>query len=146
MMNFIQSLKNLLTPDPPDHPFRKKAVQQTTIIDNIKEPDNIKDVTWGIDRKVVKAKTEVGDDFLSWEQLDKGKTKLSPADLDEYDMTVIRQKKINTNNYKLVKPYVLAGWTNEQIASVLNRSRSWVERLSPRVKDAMKLRSTPTLT
>lgn len=141
MTVLFEYIKNFVTPSPPDHPFKAVTKVVTPVTEHV-EPDDIKSVNWG-DNNVVKAKTEVGTDFMSWEQLDKGKTKLSPVDLDDYDMTIIRQKSINTNNYKLVKPYVVAGWSNEQIASVLGRSRSWVERLSPRVRDAAKLRNNP---
>lgn len=128
------------TPTP--HPFQNKKTNPVVIPEGqIKEEDVI-ETTWG-NNQIVKVKHKSSVASEEWEIKDNSKTKLKPVDLDEFDLHVIRQKGLNYHNYKLVKPFIVTTdkFTNNEIALSLNKSLSWVERLAPRIKDAMKLRS-----
>ena len=144
----ISLIQKLLFPEPLKHPFPvHHKTEKPVITVTSEEPEGVISVNWGHD-KVVKAVVNHGTDSIEWQTYEKGTKRLKPVELDIFDMTIIRQHQIKPNSFKLVKPYVLAGeWNNQEIATALGMSKSWVERLVPRVKAAALLRQgiTPPL-
>ncbi len=138
MLN-INSILSFFTPEVIQHPFKLKAVQSVELI----EDATVLPVTWGLN-KVVPAKKMSGTDFISWQLPDSESKRLSPTTLDEHDWVVIRSKKVSPDKYKLVKPYVIAQYSNKDIAAILKMSVSWCEKLTPRIKEAIKLRIAAT--
>lgn len=124
---------------PIEHPFVQKATV-VPVVGEVEEVDNpeYQDTDWG--GQVVKARVEETEDSIDWEMKKEGKNRLKAVDLDVHDWTVIRQYGLAPDKYKLTKPYVIAGWKYKDIGFVLGYSESWVQRIAPRIKDAIKLR------
>lgn len=145
MMTVIDNIMKFVFPiaEAIDHPFVIKQaanVRQYDKEDVEQLDEKIVETTWGQD-KVVKAKHESFDGGEAWE-LDNGKKtgRLKSIDLDEFDWHVIREKDINPNSFKLLKPYIVANWKYKDIAPIIGYSLSWVQDIAPRVKEAIKLR------
>lgn len=121
------------------HPFTKS--KRTELVkESDPVPEDIIDTTWG-KNKVVKVKHKVSEDGEEWDMQFNAKDRVLPSQLDQFDLNVIADKNVNRINYKLVKPFVLTGdFSNAEIALALSRSKSWVERIAPRVKEAIKHR------
>lgn len=138
MTALIRHITSFFTPDVIQHPFKSKT---TFVVADPVDDKSLTSVKWGAN-KVVSAEQVTGEDFISWTlPEDKSKKNLSPVTLDAFDMSVIRKKNVSIDKYKLVKPYVIADWTNKDIASVLKMSVSWCEKLTPRIKEAAILRN-----
>jgi len=139
-MNFF-NLTDLFKPTSTPHPFKKKVVvDRFHHVEEVEPEDNIVSTSWG-KSKVVKAKHVTTDKFVEWSIEEKDSVRLKSVDLDKFDLAVIREKKLSIANYRLVKPYVISGeYTNKEIATILTASKSWVERLTPRIKEAVRNR------
>lgn len=126
------------------HPFTTNDKPSFVVSQDVEPIDNIISTTWGMSN-IVKAKHTSNDKFEEWEIEGNRFVRLKAVDLDKFDIDIIRQRQINRANYKLVKPYVIAGtYTNSEIANVLSASKSWVERLTPRIKEAARNRTKTT--
>ena len=117
-------------------PFQKTEVKTKFKLTEAVEPvDNVKNVSWGLS-KIVKAKEIVKTDSIEW-TMTNDKAALKSVNLDKYDLDIIQQYNLSKVNYERVKPYVLTeNYSNNDIASKLKRSKSWVERLTPKIKKA----------
>jgi DNA-directed RNA polymerase specialized sigma subunit len=111
--------------------------------------ETVEAVKWGADR-VVNATVRREVDGYEFEMQDASATKLRPVPIDDIDKQVVREwnaskpatQQISLNNYKLIKPYVLAGdRTYKEIGIVLGLSESLVQRYGPRIKEAVKKRN-----
>ena len=124
-------------------PFKKVVKQVDRQQEEVEPEENIVSTTWG-QSKVVKAIHLSTPDSEEW-TIEDNKTKLKNIDLDRFDRSVIQKKGLISANYKKVKPYVLSGtYSNKEIALLLNVSKSWVERLTPRIKEAASERRKNT--
>lgn len=145
ILKFVNSLfgKEKIT-----HPFVNVKKERDLVYDNVEEVKGLEDVKWGAGLK--KARIEQNNISISWEVdgLKKG-DRLRGMDLDDFDWVTIREwnknpdnrkKMIQPNSYKLVKPYVVAGWKYKEIGLVLGYSERWVQDIAPKVKQAMRNR------
>lgn len=123
------------------HPFSTTNKESFVVPEEVKVESDVVSTTWGT--KIVNARhtSDTTTRSEEWSIENENAIRLKAVDLDDFDKAVIRSKKINIANYKLVKPYVISGaYTNNEIAIALNASKSWVERLTPRIKEAIKER------
>lgn len=131
----ISFLANIFGQTKTPSPFKKIVKQIVRHEHEVETEENIVSTTWG-QSKVVKAIHLSTHDSEEW-TIEDNRTKLKNIDLDRFDRNVIQKKGLISANYKKVKPYVLAGtYSNKEIALLLSVSKSWVERLSPRIKEA----------
>ncbi len=132
---FLDFVNSLFGKEKICHPFENKKGERLTF-DNMEEVKGLEDVKWGAGIK--KARIEQNDISISWE-VDKVKKgdRLRAMDLDSFDMEIIRGCQVKPNAYKLVKPYVEAGWKYKEIGIVLGYSERWVQDVAPKVKQAM---------
>jgi hypothetical protein len=127
---------------PASHPYKVAEIPAFDDQANDDLPVDIKNETWGkYDEKLVKRQTK--DDGFEVDVVDKTAGRLPPVPLDNFDVDICRERQLNQNNYKLVKPYVLARrpkWTNKQAATALGVSLRFVETVSKSIKDADRIR------
>lgn len=144
----------LIRPKPVVHPFVKSS-EIPRQEEEVEEDDpTIEETLWG--GKVVKAKVKHDETGFEYDKDHGQRNKLKPIDLDKFDKDVLRawntnpknaKIQIHSANYKLVKPYVLSkDYTYKEIALLMNKSISWVQRIGPRVKDAAKARQASEAT
>lgn len=74
-----------------------------------------------------------------WE-LQSGSKKLpkAPSGLTEYDFRMIRKLKFSEDTYRTIRNYVLQGKRNVDIVKDSGFKKSTVNKLVPRIKDAIK--------
>jgi hypothetical protein len=145
MMGLVDGIFSLFgfKGDPVKNPFLIKSDKVDFIPEEVEEEDPLEEVNWG--GVIVEAYKRSGEDFEEWEiPKMNDKRKLRSLDLDEFDMKVIREYKLDRVNYKLVKPYVVAGgMTNKEIGEVCGGfSVYWANKIVPRVKEAKKMRDS----
>lgn len=153
-MNLIRPIVQFFFPvEPVIHPFKLQEEDNTQDIDNkdieVVQPENVIKHDWGNGEVDTLVKNFKDGGFEYSQLLDPQKKRLPGQTLDKFDWDVIRQynndptkkQKLVPAKYKLVKPYVLANWTNTDIAAAFDMSKSWAERYCPRVRDAIKLRN-----
>ena len=151
--NIIKAIDNLFLTKGIEHPFGQKTIAFDYVEKvEAEKVEGFEKATWGKNKVVeVKVSHDLENNKFSWGlDIDK-KDYLKPTALDKFDWQVIRQfnsttdkkeKQISPDKFKLVKPYILRpDITYKEIAAVLGYSVSWVQRIAPRVKDAIKLRN-----
>ncbi len=133
---FINFLTKLFCPTPTPHPFRQKTKPQFVQAVDVDTVDNVTTTTWGKDKVVQVVKTST-DKSEEWEVTKKKSVRLKALTLDNFDKAVCHDKNISVVNFRLVKPYVVSGdYSNKDIALILGMSKSWVEGIAPRVREA----------
>lgn len=115
------------------HPFSKEDI--AAAFPEKEQESSLKQISWG-NARTVKAIVEQRGDSKAWTLPRAEMGKLKPVKLDAYDIEIIRARKLNGNNFKLCKPYVLAGLKNAETAKAVDMSLSFVERYSKPIKDA----------
>lgn len=130
-------------------PYQKTVDAPLPLVDVEEEDDGWEDGTWGKSTKRLKfTKHEGGAEF----DLGDGKNRLKMVQLDEYDMEVLQEynrgkdkkRHITPAHMIKVKRYLVnqkEKYSYKEIAQLINMSQSYVQKIGPRVKDAMRLRA-----
>lgn len=107
-----------------------------------------KKVTWGADR-TVKAVVQVDESLATfgWDlTASRGQKARMPDEMTEHDYSVIKRKNVDQVLYEQVRPYIIAGKTNAEIAAVLGCSKSRIDSTCARVREAIiNYQKTPPL-
>lgn len=142
--DIINRVIDWFLPSLPDRIPSPIVIKKTFVKNQIVEPDEgIEDVKWGdVIEKTIVTRQQHG---YEWDRSDPNAKKLSTQDLDDYDTEELTHANVNPEYYIQVKPYVIAGRTNGEIAILIDRSLSWVERVSPAVRRAHERRLNPPL-
>jgi len=105
-------------------------------------------VTWGSkDRPRRQARVQMDMDTVVYElDEDVRPVMAMPVHLTWADIAVMKKYSIKEKDYVMVRPGVLAGATNKEIAQAIGMSKSWVERRASKVKEAVRMyQQTPTI-
>lgn len=110
------------------------------------KPDNVlENQSWGT--RIVDAivTTDQARNSFEWEPYNEG-GELSPIPLSRFDEDLIRENNLNREIYRKAKPYVLAPtkYTNEEIGAFIGVSKSSIDKVSARIREAWKTEKTPS--